>query len=151
MYSSTRSEIGKRIKGLIKNVGFKQKEFAKSINMPIGTLNNIVRGIREPGISKLVDIADGLGANIHYIATGQGEPFVQPGGRSPGGIHQEITLSGGHNKSHNVIKDINFGNQHGQKQTQAGGKVSQLIQEAQELTPAQLELVLAYIQGIKSK
>jgi len=154
--------IGKRIKGMIKLRKFKQKQFAKHIDMPIGTLNNIIRGIREPGIQKLKVIAEALEANIHWILTGEGEVYTDypSNNSSDGGFRQDIVMTGegGHNQLHqehvgNV--QVQDGGTYISKRKDLGkppaGDVGNFLEEFSALSKSDQETVMAMIKVLQEK
>ncbi len=63
--------IGDRIKLLLKKHHLTQKELAEILGMPFNTLSSIIRGIREPGIKKVILIAKYFNVSLDWLLTGE--------------------------------------------------------------------------------
>jgi len=70
--------IGSGIKKIRKHLGFKQKDFAKSLNISGGFLSEIECGKKNPGIEILNTLVDKYQINISYLFTGKGSYFIHP-------------------------------------------------------------------------
>ena len=70
------SSIGKRLKWIIKKLGFTTKEFAETCNLSYRTLLQYANDQRKPGSENLKTIAETFNINLHWLITGQGYPFI---------------------------------------------------------------------------
>ena len=77
------SAFGDRLESL--RNGMTQKEFAASLQTPINTYTNWVRGIREPSMSAIINLCTRLGVSADWLL---GLP------ERSGGITQQATANG---------------------------------------------------------
>lgn len=63
-------DIAKRIKQSRIDKGLKQKDFKEMIGMPPGQYSNIETGKNKPSITKFIAIAEALGVDVTWLATG---------------------------------------------------------------------------------
>ncbi len=67
------SAFGDRLESL--RNGMTQKEFAASLQTPINTYTNWVRGIREPSMSAIINLCTRLGVSSDWLlGIGDGQP-----------------------------------------------------------------------------
>ena len=75
------SAFGDRLESL--RNGMTQKEFAASLQTPINTYTNWVRGIREPSMGAIINLCTRLGVSSDWLlGIGDGQP-PQPGASIP--------------------------------------------------------------------
>ena len=70
--------IGSGIKTIRKHLGFKQKDFAKSLNISGGFLSEIECGKKNPSMDVLNALVDKFQINVSYLFTGKGNYFIHP-------------------------------------------------------------------------
>ena len=70
------STIGERLKSLRKTLGLSQKEMAKVLGLSLVAYQYYEGGQRKPNLEKLHLLAQKFGVNLHWLLTGEGEPFV---------------------------------------------------------------------------
>ena len=75
-------EVKDRLKILISILRITLKEFSQKTGIPYITLQHYLRGTREPGTENLQKIALQLDINLHWLLTGEGEPFVKKEGQA---------------------------------------------------------------------
>ncbi|PCI85448.1 MAG: hypothetical protein COB24_12985 [Hyphomicrobiales bacterium] len=63
------TELRKRLKTAIKTAGG-NKKVSELSNVPLGTLNNYIRGVSEPTLTKIIDIANTCNVSIDWLAYG---------------------------------------------------------------------------------
>lgn len=63
-------EIANRIKETRKRIGMKQTDFKNKVGISNGEISKIENGLSEPGIKKFLSIAEALGVDITWLATG---------------------------------------------------------------------------------
>ena len=66
------SAFGDRLESL--RNGMTQKEFAASLQTPINTYTNWVRGIREPSMSAIINLCTRLGVSSDWLLGLDGQP-----------------------------------------------------------------------------
>lgn len=62
--------IARRIRDTRKKLGMKQIDFKEKTGMTSGQISNIETGKNEPGITKFIAIAEALGVDLTWLATG---------------------------------------------------------------------------------
>lgn len=73
------SQFGQRIRNIRKTLGLSQKDFASSLNISSPFLSEIENGKYKPGFDFFKNTLHHFNVNLHYLLTGQGEMFNQPG------------------------------------------------------------------------
>lgn len=63
--------IGARIKKILKENRQTQKELSHATGIPESTFSDIIKGKKDPGLSKIDLIADFLKVDLHWLITGQ--------------------------------------------------------------------------------
>ncbi|MBL1420885.1 MAG: helix-turn-helix transcriptional regulator [Alphaproteobacteria bacterium] len=63
------TEFRKRLKTAIKTAGG-NKKVSELSDVPLGTLNNYIRGVSEPTLAKIIDIANICNVSIDWLAYG---------------------------------------------------------------------------------
>jgi transcriptional regulator with XRE-family HTH domain len=63
--------IGARIKKILKENRQTQKELSRATGIPESTFSDIIKGKKDPGLSKISLIADFLKVDLHWLITGQ--------------------------------------------------------------------------------
>ena len=69
-------KIGKRLKSAIKKSNSSQKKISEKFGWNESTVGRIIRGEVDPGFSKILKIAEYLHINLNWLASGQGEMFI---------------------------------------------------------------------------
>ncbi|MFN3599515.1 MAG: helix-turn-helix domain-containing protein [Aquificaceae bacterium] len=69
--------IKNRLKLLMRLLDINLKEFSEKSGIPYRTLQNYTLGLRESTIENLVKIASSFNVNLHWLLTGEGEPFIK--------------------------------------------------------------------------
>jgi transcriptional regulator with XRE-family HTH domain len=85
------TEFGQRIKNIRKTLGLNQKDFASPLNISSTFLSEIENGKYKPGFDFFKNILDHFNVNLHYLLTGQGEMFNQPGRKPVNKIKSPFT------------------------------------------------------------
>ncbi|KAA6405141.1 helix-turn-helix domain-containing protein [Candidatus Tokpelaia sp.] len=69
--------LGQRLSKFRKQLGYKQRpDFSKILGVSVVTLGNYERGDREPDLQFLLLYAKNFNANVHWLATGEGDMFL---------------------------------------------------------------------------
>jgi len=74
----TTPEVGRRLKTLRELLGLSQSQLAKKLGVAQNTLSQWERGERDIPTSVLLKLHSIAGVNLHWLLTGEGEPFVKP-------------------------------------------------------------------------
>jgi len=70
-------DVKDRLKFLIDILGLKLKDFSKQTGIPYPTLLHYLNGSRRPTMENLQKIAIQTQANLNWLLTGEGEPFIK--------------------------------------------------------------------------
>jgi transcriptional regulator with XRE-family HTH domain len=68
--------IGRRMKEIRKNLGYKQREFAAELNISAASLSDIESGKGKPRHEAIYNLAKKYNVNIYYLLHGPGEMFM---------------------------------------------------------------------------
>lgn len=63
--------LGRRLKDVLREKGFTQKELAANLEMPEATISNILKDKAEPGVFKIMLIASYLNIDLNWLITGR--------------------------------------------------------------------------------
>lgn len=86
--------IGYRIKQCLKMAGKTQKELASGTALAESTLSDIIKGKKEPAVSKAVAIAGFLGVDLQWLVSGTAvDPETAPVPRVAEGDHHIYGLN----------------------------------------------------------
>lgn len=69
------SEIGMRVRQALTAKGISQKRLAQEVGMTADALSRAINGQRGFGAVELADIAANLGAEVHFLITGERDPY----------------------------------------------------------------------------
>ena len=73
------NDISCRIKLLREKLGFKQKDFAKRLNVSGATLSDVEKGKYKPSHDLIYNTANEFNINLYYLLFGEGEMFGKSG------------------------------------------------------------------------
>ena len=74
----TAPDVGKRLRILRELLDISQNQLAKKLGVAQNTLSQWERGERDIPTSILLKLHSITGVNLHWLLTGQGEPFFKP-------------------------------------------------------------------------
>ncbi len=63
-------KFGKRILSCLKSAGISQKAASQETGIPQSTLSDLIKGKKEPGISRARILAEFLEVDLHWLITG---------------------------------------------------------------------------------
>lgn len=75
---------GSRLREALASLGFSIKDAAESAGIPYRSMQNYLRGEREPGAEALKLISEQLGISVDWLLTGEGE--MRKGASSPNSV-----------------------------------------------------------------
>jgi transcriptional regulator with XRE-family HTH domain len=70
-------ELAKRLKALRKALGFKQKEFAKKLDISSSYLSEVESGKTKPGYDMFYNLSRNFPVNFSFLLHGEGEMLVK--------------------------------------------------------------------------
>jgi len=70
--------IGERLKIIRQKLKLSQKEMASLLNVSLNAYQRYEMGSRGLNLDKMKILAQRLNINLHWLLTGEGEPFLTP-------------------------------------------------------------------------
>lgn len=74
--------IASRIRLVVESSGLSITDFAEKCQIPYSSLQNYLRGLREPKADALIALSTHMGTSIDWLLTGEGDMHRQQGGTS---------------------------------------------------------------------
>jgi len=126
-----------RLASLMAELGYvnrQQSKFAQDIDIPQSTLNEVLKGKKEPKLKLLISITNKFqNVNLNWLITGQGEMFLQEPVKQTNNVvlmeHLKIIPQF---KNPELAKEINFG-----------------LLELESMDESQMLVVKGVIEGIR--
>ena len=133
--------LGKRLKQLIDNYGFKNlSEASIKLGIDSGSLSRITNDKQDIAAKKLTKITDFFGVSADWLLTGR-EP-----GQKQGGIQKAGKMSGNSGQFQNINGGVNLRYEIGLDELKKEEKeVNDIAELAEKLTPKQREKLLQLI------
>ena len=67
--------IGARVKETLRGCGLSQAELARSIDLGESALSKSINGTRAFSAVELAEVADRIGVSMHWLVTGEPDPY----------------------------------------------------------------------------
>jgi transcriptional regulator with XRE-family HTH domain len=132
--------IKNRIKEILKESALRQIEFAKSIGISQGSLNELINKDRLPSAETIIALKNEYNINPTWLLTGEGEMYLPEKKQSS----SDIVIG-----NNIIIKDTNI--EINKNTTDVNNKDLKKIVSALEKDPELLRMVLAMVKAKKIK